>query len=76
MSKFCIETMSSNGIQYINTKKSYEQEESFYNKSWNITNQNPETEELYKQACKISQLRQNKIDYNCTYSSEIEEKIK
>ena len=63
-----METTSTTGIQYIMQKRPYENEQSFYEKGWDITKQNPQTQEDFLETKKISQLRQNEKDFGCTYS--------
>lgn len=63
-----METTSTTGVQYIMQKRLHENEQSFYEKGWNITKQNPQTQEEFLEAKKKSQLRQNEKDFGCTYS--------
>ena len=63
-----METTSKTGIQYISNKKKYELDESFYNRCWYITEKSPTTDTSFKEAIKLSELRQNNIDYGCIYT--------
>ena len=66
-----METTSITGIQYIVTKRQYENDQAFYEKCWDITKQNPSTQEEFKMAFKISQLRQNEKQLGCKYPSNV-----
>ena len=64
-----METTSKSGIQYIIKKKQFENRESFYEKCWNITKQEPKTNEEYIQIYNKCQLKQNEIELNCKYTN-------
>jgi hypothetical protein len=70
-----METTSTSGIQYIITKRPYENEQYFYEKGWDITKQNPQTQDQFLEAYKISQLRQNEKDLKCVYSKSVKKHI-
>ena len=71
-----METTSKTGIQYIMQKRPQENEQSFYEKGWDITIQNPQIQEEFLEAKNISQLRQNEKDFGCKYSKACKEHIK
>jgi len=70
-----METTSTTGIQYMMKKRLHENEESFQKKCWDITKQNPKTQDEFAEAAKISQLRQNELDFGCVYSKEVKSHI-
>jgi hypothetical protein len=63
-----METTSKSGIQYIIKRKQFENQEMFYEKCWNITTQEPKTDEEYIKIYNKCQLKQNKIEFNCDYT--------
>lgn len=67
-----METTSVTGIQYIVEKRQYENENAFYKKCWDITKQNPQSQDDFKLALKISQLRQNEKQFGCKYPNNVQ----
>ena len=63
-----METTSKYGFQYLMKKKEFENDESFYNKCWNITSLNPQSQQEFNKNKKQCQLIQNELDFGCTYS--------
>ena len=45
-----METTSKTGIQHIMQKRPHENEQSFYEKGWDITRQNPQIQEEFLEA--------------------------
>jgi len=62
-----METTSKSGIQYIIEKKEFENRDSFHEKCWNITNVEPNTQEIFQKVYKKCQLKQNEIELDCKY---------
>ena len=62
-----METTSKTGIQYVIDKKEFENRDSFHEKCWNITNEEPKTQEEYKKTFMKCQLKQNKVEFGCKY---------
>ena len=64
-----METTSKNGIQYIITRKQFENHESFYEKCWNITHHEPKTDTEYTKVHNKCQLKQNERELECKYNN-------
>ena len=62
-----METTSKSGIQYIIQKKQFENHNAFYEKCWNITQQEPKTDKAYVKIYNKCQLKQNEVELHCKY---------
>ena len=62
-----METTSKSGIQYIIEKRPFENRDSFHEKCWNITQEEPKSQEEFQKTYRKCQLKQNEIDLNCKY---------
>ena len=63
-----METTSKSGFQYIIEKRSFENKDSFHEKCWDITKKEPTTQESFRKAYRICQLKQNELEFGCKYS--------